>query len=200
MTGFRRTGSGVSARFTAAEAGIIRTLVSQVEELVSSGLPEPEAGQGDAPAGGTGLPGGQAPAGPDDLAELLGQLRGPTTAPDDPVLARLLPDAYTGDPEAAGEFRRYTEGGLREAKADTARLVLGTLPGNGGRVRLSGEEAQAWLRALNDVRLALGVRLEVTEDFEHKLAGMPADDPRAAHFQVYDWLTYLQETLVRALW
>jgi len=199
MTGFRRTATGVSARFTAVEAGILRTLVSQIAELVAS---DPGADQDvtDPLAGGSGLPGGQVPEGPDDLADLLGQLRGPTSPPDDPVLARLLPDAYREDPEAAGEFRRYTEDSLREAKADTARLVLATLPEGGGRVRLSAEEAQGWLRALNDVRLALGVRLEITEDFEQQLASMPAGDPRAGYFQVYDWLTYIQETLVRALW
>lgn len=194
MTGFRRTATGVSARFTAAEAGLLRSLVSQVADLVSGG---PAGGGDDAAAG---LPGGSAPAGPDELAELLGQLRGPAGPPDDPVLARLLPDAYRDDPEAAAEFRRYTEGGLREAKVASAQQVLADLPEGGGRVRLPREQAQAWLRAINDVRLALGVRLEITEDYEEQLTRIPADDPRAAHFQVYDWLTYIQETLVRALW
>jgi hypothetical protein len=197
MTGFRRTAGGVSARFTAAEAGIIRSLVSQIAELVSPDL----TGPADQPGEGAGdVPGGQSPGSPEDLADMLGRMRGPAGPPEDPVLARLLPDAYQGDPEAAGEFRRYTEGGLRDAKAGAARLVLATLPEGGGRVRLSGGEAQTWLRALNDVRLALGVRLEITEDFEGQLARMKAGDPRAGYFQVYDWLTYLQETLVRAVW
>lgn len=199
MTGFWRTAGGVAARFSPVEAGILRTLVSQIAELVAGDPGVPGQAE-DARAAGAGALGDQTPAGPDELAELLGELRGPTTPPADPVLARLLPDAYTGDPEAAGEFRRYTEGELREAKAENARLVLATLPEGGGRVRLSGDEAQAWLRAINDVRLALGVRLEVTEDFEDQLARMPADDPRAGYFQVYDWLTEVQETLVRALW
>jgi hypothetical protein len=197
MTGFRRTAGGVSARFTAAEAGIIRSLVSQIAELVSPGLPGPAAGPGE---GAGDAAGGQSPGSPEDLASMLGRMRGPAGPPEDPVLARLLPDAYQGDPEAAGEFRRYTEDGLRDAKAAAARLVLATLPEGGGRIRLSAQEAQTWLRALNDVRLALGVRLEITEDFEGQLARMKAGDPRAGYFQVYDWLTYLQETLVRAVW
>jgi hypothetical protein len=81
-----------------------------------------------------------------------------------------------------------------------ARTVLATLPGKGGRVRLSAADGEVWLRALNDVRLALGVRLGITEDYEHELGSVSSDDPRLAYLQVYDWLTFLQETLVRALW
>ena len=77
--------------------------------------------------------------------------------------------------------------------------MLATLPPQGGRVRLSGPEAQAWLRALNDVRLALGVRLEVTDDFDDQVAHLSPTDPRAPYVGVYQWLAYLQETLVRAL-
>ncbi len=120
--------------------------------------------------------------------------------PDDPVLARLLPDAYPDDPEAAGEFRRYTESGLRSGKVAAARTVLDTLPESGGRVQLSADEAQAWLRSLNDIRLALGVRLDVTEDREAMLERASHGGPQAAGLWVYDWLTLLQETLVEALW
>ena len=73
-----------------------------------------------------------------------------------PVLARLLPDAYRDDPDAAGEFRRFTESGLRSGKAQCAQTLLDTLPASGGRVKLTSQEAEAWLRSLNDVRLALG--------------------------------------------
>jgi hypothetical protein len=135
----------------------------------------------------------------DDLARLLGQA-GPATPPDDPVLARLLPDAYADDSEAAGDFRRFTEAELRDGKAAAARTVLATLPEDGGKVRLTEEEAQVWLRALNDVRLALGVRLSITEDFEARVQELDPADPRSAYMWVYDWLTFLQETLVRALW
>jgi hypothetical protein len=119
--------------------------------------------------------------------------------PDDPVLARLLPDAYRDDPDASGEFRRYTEQGLRSGKAAAARTVLATLPPGGGRIRLSEPEAQAWLRALNDVRLALGVHLEVTDDFDEQVAEIEPDDPRSPYIDVYQWLAFLQESLVRAL-
>jgi hypothetical protein len=66
-------------------------------------------------------------------------------------------------------------------------------------VVVSADEAPAWLGVLTDLRLALGTRLGVTEDNHEELAALPDDDPRAGTFHVYDWLTFLQETLVRAV-
>jgi hypothetical protein len=203
MDGFRRTSGGVSARFTPAQASIVRTLVSQVAELVGGGETGASAGEAARAAGvpdppgpaGAGVPD---PFGPGELAAILGA-GGPAQPPEDPVLARLLPDAYQEDPDAAGDFRRYTEPGLRSGKVAAARTVLATLPGKGGKVRLTAADGEVWLRALNDVRLALGVRLGITEDYEHEFGKLSSDDPRAAYLAVYDWLTYLQETLVRAL-
>jgi hypothetical protein len=115
------------------------------------------------------------------------------------VLARLLPDAYNDDPEAAGEFRKYTESSLREAKKYFAQTLLDTVPPKGGRVKLTADQARDWLRALNDVRLMFGVRLEVTEDFEEQLASLDQKDPRLAAFEVYGWLGAVQDSLVRAI-
>jgi hypothetical protein len=226
LNGFRAVrGGGATATFVPSQAGIIRSLVSQIAELVGSEPGPGEPGPGEpgtaepgltddaftgrapgaprpgAPGSGPGTPEhpGQPPDPLDDLARLLGQA-GPATPPDDPVLARLLPDAYQDDSEAAGDFRRFTEQELRNGKAAAARTVLATLPEDGGRVRLTEEEAQVWLRALNDVRLALGVRLSITEDFEARVQDLDPADPRSAYMWVYDWLTFLQETLVHALW
>ena len=77
--------------------------------------------------------------------------------------------------------------------------MLDTLPARGGRVRLTEADAQAWLRALNDVRLALGVRLGVTDDFDELPGQIDPGDPRATYVWVYHWLAYLQESLVDAL-
>jgi Domain of unknown function (DUF2017) len=183
LAGFRASAGGATARFAAAQAAIIRSLVSQVAELVG---------------------GEEMPPGGDELAAELGLeadlgLADSAALPDDPILARLLPDAYADDPQAAGEFRRYTERSLRSGKVAAAQTVLDTLPASGGRVRLSGDDAQAWLRALNDVRLSLGVVLGVTEDFDDTAMTLTADDPRAAYVGVYQWLAYLQESLVDAL-
>lgn len=210
LNGFRAVrGGGATATFVPSQAGIIRSLVSQIAELVGG---EPGSDPASADLASTGWAGpdlaspesaSASPGRPsdplDDLARLLGQT-GPATPPDDPVLARLLPDAYSDDAEAAGDFRRFTEAELRDGKAAAARTVLATLPEEGGRIRLSEEDAQVWLRALNDVRLALGVRLSITEDFDARAADLDPADPRSAYMWIYDWLTFLQETLVRALW
>ena len=122
-----------------------------------------------------------------------------THRPDDPALARLFPDAYPEDAEAAGEFRRYTEPTLRDAKRAAARTALESIGDAEEQQLLSPEQVDAWLRALNDVRLVLGERLGVTEDLEELIDSLEDDDPRLGLFWIYDRLTYLQETLVQAL-
>ncbi len=193
---FRSTkGGGASAWLSAGEATLLRTLVVPVMELLTDpARPAPPAEP--APADGAAMS--------DDLFADLEKMFNeaaaePPEVPADPVLARLLPDAYTGDPEAAGEFRKYTEPSLREAKKYFAQMLLETLPSKGGRVKLTADQARDWLRALNDVRLMFGVRLEVTEDFEDQLTSLDPKDPRVAAFQVYGWLGEVQESLVRAI-
>jgi Domain of unknown function (DUF2017) len=198
VAGFRRTARGVSGRFSAAEASVVRTLVGQVAELLGADDPAADPA-GRPPAGQVPGAGEQAPWSADEL-EAMFSLGGSADPPDDPAIARLLPNGYRDDPEAAAEFRRYTEQGLRSGKVAAARTVLATLPGKGGRVHLGREDAEVWLRALNDVRLTLGVRLGITEDYEQELAANSGADPRSAYLQVYDWLSFLQESLVRALW
>jgi hypothetical protein len=189
---FRSTrDGGVTVRLSGGEATLLRTLVVPVMEL----LKDPER-----PAPPPPPPSESA----DDIfAELERQFSHPDEPepelPVDPVVARLLPDAYRDDPEKAGEFRKYTESSLREAKKYFAQTLLETLPATGGKVRLTGDQARDWLRALNDIRLMFGVRLEVTEDFEQQLAALDPKDPRAAAFEVYGWLGAVQESLVRAL-
>jgi hypothetical protein len=115
---------------------------------------------------------------------------------DDPVLARLLPEGHRGDPRLAADYRELTESALRSGKADDLATVRATLPTDGGEVRLDSDHAGAWLRTTNDLRLALGTRLEITEDTE------PPDDvtDEASHqLAVYYWLTALQGSLVDAL-
>ena len=177
-------GGGARARLAAAEASLLRSLVGQIMSLVeSSPADNPVREQDDA------------------LAALEAMLHGPGAdkIPEDPVLARLLPDAYRDDPEAAGEFRRYTEPALRSAKHQAAQEMLDTLPDAGGRIQLTQDQALSWLKALNDVRLALGVRLGVTEDFEEQWARLKPGDPQWTAFEVYAWLGAVQESLVQAL-
>ena len=177
-------GGGVRAALAPAEASLLRSLVGQVIMLVAP----------DGPAQGQDLPGITL-----DWDALEAQIGQAPQTPDDPVLARLLPDGYRDDPDAAGEFRKYTESSLRGAKQQAAQEMLDTLPEAGGKIQLTHDQAHAWLKALNDVRLALGVRLDVTEDFEEQWGRLRADDPQSAAYEVYAWLGAVQESLVQAL-
>ncbi len=189
-------GGGARAWLAAAEAALLRNLVGQIMALVDPGSGDPE---GESDPGDRGSESGHDL--PDDLAALEAMLHEPgaAQAPEDPVLARLLPDAYRDDPEAAGEFRQYTEPALRSAKHQVAQQMLDTLPEAGGRIQLSRDQALSWLKALNDVRLALGVRLGVTEEFEEQWARLKPDDPQWTAYEVYAWLGAVQESLVQAL-
>ncbi|WP_117210637.1 DUF2017 domain-containing protein [Allorhizocola rhizosphaerae] len=123
---------------------------------------------------------------------------------EDPVVGRLFPDVYPDLPRESAEFRRFTEGDLKTSKIDQAGAILAGLPEDGeGEVRLDPEAAEAWLRALNDARLALGIRLEITDDtdLERELDHAIAEDPSSARvFQlsVYSYLGYLQDSLLAA--
>ena len=187
MEPFRPTrGGGVRAALAPAEASLLRSLVGQVLTLIAPDGPPVAQAQPDGVSAW------------DALDALDAQLTAPQT-PEDPVLARLLPDGYRDDPDAANEFRKYTESGLRSAKQQAAQEMLDTLPEAGGRIQLTNDQAHAWLKALNDVRLALGVRLGVTEEFEEQWNRLPADDPQWAAYEVYAWLGAVQESLVQAL-
>ncbi len=114
----------------------------------------------------------------------------------DPVMARLLPAGHRTDPELAADYRDLTETALRSGKADDLAAVRATLPVDGGQLRLDPEQAGAWLRTTNDLRLALGERIGVTEQTE------PPEDPSGEEGQqlaVYYWLTALQGSLVDAV-
>ncbi|OON72653.1 DUF2017 domain-containing protein [Streptomyces tsukubensis] len=181
---------GAAVVLDEVEISIIRSLAVQLMELVGPGA-EPSD---------------------DPLAELFAE--GPSEPPSDPVLHRLFPDAYggPGDKEteelraASSEFRRFTENDLRDRKRRDAVAVIRSLDGlsasaGGGAVlKVEGESAQQWLGALNDLRLAISARLEITgEEDADLLYQLPDEDPRKPMVMAYLWLGGLQETLVETL-
>ena len=170
--GARIEGRGIPIQLEEVEVALLLSLAAQLIDLV-------------------------APASSDDPLVALVGIDPVATVPEDPALRRLLPDAYSEDPDAAAQFRRFTERDLREAKVGNARAVAMVLADTDGMVVVSDEELGAWLGFLNDTRLTLGTRLELTEENHDLLAQLSEDDPRAGLFQVYDWLTFLQESLVQ---
>ncbi|MFD4869103.1 DUF2017 domain-containing protein [Streptomyces sp. NPDC058412] len=190
-------GGGAAIALDEIEISILRSLAVQMLELIGPGEPEPAE---DA----------------DPLAALFAE--GPSEPPSDPALARLFPDAYGGpggpgpkeDPEElrahSAEFRRFTENDLRTRKREDALAVVRSLDGltpagDGAAVlELTGELPLRWLGALNDLRLTLAARLDITEDDESAvLFRLPDDDPRKPMVMAYLWLGGLQETLIETL-
>jgi hypothetical protein len=188
---FRRTRKGIELRLDRAEAALVQQLVAELTALLA------EPGSAGADSGG-GL--ARSAEDPWDFLARLGALDPPPPVPpSDPVLARLLPDGYRDDPVAAAELRRYTEPELRRGKLAAAATVLETLDAESGRLLLDEPAAEAWLGVLNDLRLAVGTRLDVSEETYAELDRVPADSPRGAALGVFGWLGWLQETLVEAL-
>jgi hypothetical protein len=128
-----------------------------------------------------------------ELLDLLAAELVQLVAADDDAVARLFPAAYRDDPAAEEEYRRLTRGSLVDGRVAALETIRRTATAD----RLTQPEADAWLGALNDLRLVLGERLGVTEDLYED--GIDPHDPRAAELSVYGWLTWLQAELVDAL-
>jgi hypothetical protein len=194
-------GGGAAVALDDVEISIIRSLAAQLLELIGPGPAE------DASA--------------DPLAELFAD--GPSEPPADPVLRRLFPDAYT-DPEKfpdtaeqaeeakaySSEFRRYTENDLRAGKREDALAVIRSLDEltirtggddmGGGVLKLTPEQSPRWLKALNDIRLAIASRLDITDEEDSDiLYRLPDTDERKPLVMAYLWLGGLQESLVETL-
>ena len=196
--GFRRVRGEVRARLADGERRVLHDLFTEVHDLLEDPAP---------------------PSEDDPLAELVG-IGTAVRPPDDPALARLLPDAHKDDPRASAEFRRYTESGLRARKRQGLELALRTLE-RGAPVRLDEAEASAWLVALTDVRLVLAERIGLKTDEDHAILeqvvaqlaqaeppaesedsdddGVDAAERLAMTLALYDFLAWLQETLVEAM-
>lgn len=127
------------------------------------------------------------------LADVLGQLREAIVADtDDPLLARLFPPAYADDPEKEAGFRALARDELLEKHLAAIDDVEASL----GERRLAPEQADAWMRAVNALRLVLGTRLDVQEDDERRVE---PDDPDAPAWWLYELLSALVDDLVRTL-
>jgi hypothetical protein len=175
---FRRARSGaITLTLEPVEAAVLANLIGQIITLLKD-----DDGREQSPAASAD----------DPLAAALDTGFGfglgdePVLPPEDEVLARLLPEGYRDDPEAAAEFRRFTERDLRARKIAAASTVLSTL-GSGGKITLDADRAQAWLL------------LPITEDYEAVAASLAPDDPQLPMYELYEWLTWLQDSLVRAL-
>lgn len=178
MIPFRRQGEGtVIGRFTSDEVALLRELLEQLGSLLRQRMPlRQSAGQ----------------VIRDDEGNPIGSplvLSPELSAPSDPALARLLPDAYHDDAAASAEHRRLTEAGLVTRKLEGIDFVSESL--GDGAVELDQAAAITWLKVLGDLRLALASRLGIADDADAERAG--DSDP------VYGWLGWLQGSLVEVI-
>ena len=176
--GFHRHGDNAFvAEFSESEREVLINLVEQIIEL----LAERTDNHVD-----------------DPLAAMVG-ITTHDTPPDDEVLLRLLPNAYADQVDAA-EFRRYTESTLRAKKyAHSMSMRMGLKSAIDGIIEVDHDGANDWLGAMNDIRLALGVRLNVEQNSHDELELLAPDDPMRGVYAVYSWLGWLQESLIVAL-
>jgi hypothetical protein len=211
--GFKRRDGRYVAKLDPVERGLVVGLMEQVLELV-----DPEGGE--AAEGREGAEGGE---GGDEFDQIVAGLGGmglgvslsaadqvpdgrcSAPQPRDPALELIFPTANREDEQVAAEFRRLTEDGLRARKSANLTTAITALSGlEEQKVSLEQPQALALLIALTDVRLVLGERLGLTRDddveiLEEQVSGLPRDDPAVYALAVYDFLTWLQETLAHAL-
>jgi Domain of unknown function (DUF2017) len=181
----RRRGELVRVSLAAVEAELLVDLTGQLLELFGEDAPAPSA---------------------ESVAELLAATAQPVEAPDDPVLARLLPAAYRDDDEASAEFRRLTDSDLRATKkSGLSRLIAdvttptATRPRGGVQIDLDEAGATTWMYALTDIRLAFGTRIGITEELENERELVDPDSDRFDQLAVFDWLGLLLEAMVLAV-
>lgn len=178
---FRRSGPSIQVKLTDYEATVLESLVEQVAGLLEA--------DGEEFAEGDSFSRWQAELSGDDPLDH-----------SDPVIRRLFPDAYSGDPAASDEFRRLTQARQRSDRLDQAEVVLSALrDSEAGRhpVQVRVIELDAWLKTLTAVRLSLAVRLGIeTADDADDLDKLPDDDPRNYLYRVYEWIAYLTENLL----
>ena len=131
----------------------------------------------------------------DLLARLVPQLRDLLLDAEDgpdPSLRRLFPTAYPDDPERDAEYHRLVHDDLLERR----QAALDTMEATLQETRLDEEQLVAWMGAINDLRLVLGTRLDVSEDTD---LDVDPDDPEAAALAIYGYLGFLLEHVVAAL-
>jgi hypothetical protein len=200
MGSVRRKGDHVRVSLDPVEVALVITMTSHVLELLGDIEPSPNGAEW-LSNGAEWLPDGE-----ESLEKLVEGTQDPVAPPRDPALLRLLPDAYRDDDDAAGEFRRLTEADLRATKhAGLGRIVsdlaapAAAQRGGGVRLDLDDEAAAVWLSALNDVRLMFGTRIDVREDMDDERMILPVDSQRYAEIATYDWFSWLQDAMLRAL-
>ncbi|MFZ2625328.1 MAG: DUF2017 domain-containing protein [Propionibacterium sp.] len=200
MHAFRRRHGELTCTLEEAELTILSSLAQQLVELLTSDAMPPMC------SGALDVDSKRSDE--DILGELERELNEPTE-PDfctddsvDPVLRRLFPDAYRDDTTASAEFRRFSQADQRDEKLNSAVVVIADLNqvGHDRRCVVADEHVEDWLKTLTALRLALSVRLGIASAADQdRLAELPDSDPNTTVFSIYEWLGWVQESLLDCL-
>ncbi len=129
----------------------------------------------------------------DVIRALVPQMRELLTRGTDPGLRRLYPVAYAADADADREYQALVHDDLVRRRLAVLEVVEQTLDAT----VLTEEQLLGWMGALNDMRLVLGTKLDVSEDTD--LADLPEDDPDLHAYAVYTFLGWLLEQVLAEL-
>jgi hypothetical protein len=173
MRGFYQEDEKVWLKLDEVERALLASLISQLVQLLKLGDLETA-----------------------DPLSFLEDINKKAVRPQDEVVFRLLPDAYADDEESNNDFRKFTEQSLRDEKLATAKFALANLPEDDEPKEILDSDISLWLKSLNDVRLALGTRLEITDG---AVMVDQNDEEKNGLLDVYDWLTWLQGTLLEII-
>lgn len=175
MSSFAKSNRGLILHLDATEVPVLRSFATEVLEVITAR--------------------DQALGGEDPLARMV-EISTNDKLPENPILARLFPNAYD-DEQLASEFRRYTETSLHGKKEQAIANLLHSLPLSGAAsIKLDEDGIDEWLRAINDLRLALGVILDIDENSDKRFADTKEEDPEFYTLQAFYWLGWLQENLI----
>lgn len=183
MKGFEAREGELTAELSSFEVELLLSLLAQMDEML--GLDDVGA------------------ASSDPLAAMEAEASMQPLDRTDPLVGRLFPDAYHDDPEASSDFSRYTEFEQRKLRARDSAIVVGGLinTANGEfPLRVYTDEVECWMRTLTALRLSLATRLEIVDVRSlERLENLPADDPDAFGYSIYEWIGFALESLLHAV-
>lgn len=180
MRAFRRDGDSYVTQLSPFEVELLFSLLGQLDEIIGIGLSTDD----------------------DPIAVMMHAAETEPLDRTDPLVGRLFPEAYVGDEEASSDFARFTEYEQRALLAKDFAVVTGALASTqdgANDLRVYADEVPAWLRTLSALRLSLATRLDiVNEESLERLDSLGEDDPDAFGYEIYEWLGFVMETLLRA--
>lgn len=191
MGTFQRRGDAVVVALDEYELDLLPTLLTELTDLLDDGRGTPAPADSSDPFAAWEQGFSTEPS-----------LDDPDFLDPDPITARLFPDAYSDDPAASHDFRRFTHADARQAKIDAIAVVLADLEQMppSGRTAIPAAHLEAWMTTLNNLRLVLSVVLGITDEISSdEAARRPDSDPKGVIHHYYSWLGWMLESLMGAI-